>query len=119
MISDEALIEDMTGKLILEMRLKVLGSIEDDSLDKIFKINIKDARNIALSTLYPYDLEKNVLPKRVEESWVVRCALELYEIMGQEGYKSYSENGLSWTKDSDLISQSLMNELVPNVGVPK
>ena len=39
--------------------------------------------------------------------------------MGEEGYVSYSENGLSYTKQTDLISKSLMNELIPRVGVPK
>lgn len=102
-----------------KMRLKVLNNIDDTSKDELFKLVLDDARHIALNTLFPFDLEETELPERIEEDWVVRCAIELYNQIGQEGYTSYSENGLSWTKDSSLVSYKLMSELTPKVGVPK
>lgn len=102
-----------------KMRLKVLNNIADTSKDELFQVVLEDARHIALNTLFPFDLEKTKLPERIEEDWVVRCAIELYNQIGQEGYISYSENGLSWTKDSSLVSYKLMSELTPKVGVPK
>lgn len=104
---------------LAEMRLEVLGSVEDKSKDDVFKIKLKQAKYIALNTLYPYSLTTTDLPERITNDWQIRCALELYYLMGQEGYTSYSENGLSWTKDSSLLSTSLMRELTSNVGVPR
>lgn len=102
-----------------KMRLKVLNNITDTSKDELFKVMLEDAKHIALNTLFPFDLEQEELPERIENVWVVRCAIELYNQIGQEGYISYSENGLSWTKDSSLVSYKLMSELTPKVGVPK
>ena len=50
---------------------------------------------------------------------VTRCAIELYRKIGTTNVQSYSENGLSVTYMTGLISSSLMNELVPKAGVPK
>lgn len=102
-----------------EMRLKILGNIEDTSKDEYFKLYLKDAKYIALGTLYPFDLNINELPKRIEENWVVRCAIELYSNLGVEGYKKYAENGLSWEKESEYVSSTLMNELTPKADVPR
>ena len=60
------------------------------------------------------------LPQRVNDSWQVRCAIELYNQQGTEGYSQYSENGLSWSKaGGGLISKELMEELVPKADVPR
>ena len=101
-----------------KMRLEILNDIDCEEQDEIFKLKLLDAKYIALDTLYPYHKEITELPERYL-NWQVRCAIELYRIMGEEGYVSYSENGLSYTKQTDLISKSLMNELIPRVGVPK
>lgn len=102
-----------------EMRLKILGDIKDTTKDNIFKISLKDAKYIALGTLYPFELEIDTLPKRIAENWQVRCAIELYNLLEDGSYVSYSENGLSWQKSSELVSKELMNELTPKAGVPK
>ena len=101
-----------------KMRLEVLNDINNQEFDEIFKIKLLDAKYIALNTLYPFHKEITELPDRYK-NWQVRCAIELYNAIGEEGYLSYSENGLSYTKATDLISKSLMNELIPRAGVPK
>ena len=106
-------------KQLKEMRLKVLDDIENTTKDEVFKINLKDAKYIALGTLYPFDLEISTLPDRVAESWQIRCAIELYNLMNTEGYIAYSENGLSWQRASELVSKDLMSELTPKAGVPR
>lgn len=103
---------------IMKMRLEILKDTTNSKFDDVFKIKLEDAKYIALSTLYPFDMDKDDLPERYT-NWQVRCAIELYRLIGQEGFSSYQENGLSWSKASDYVSSSLMNELVPNVGVPK
>ena len=106
-------------KQLEEMRLEILETISDSSKDDIFKLKLKQAKYIALETLYPFDKKINELPARIQEDWQVRCAIELYNKMGEEGYISYSENGLSYQKSSGLISKELMQELLPKADVPR
>ena len=40
-------------------------------------------------------------------------------MIGEEGIISYSENGLSYTKNTGLISKELMEELVPKADIPR
>lgn len=107
-----------TDEQIKKMRLEILGDVANDKFDDVFKIKLEDAKWLALDMLYPFDKDKQVLPDRYS-NWQVRCAIELYNAIGQEGYVSYAENGLSYTKASGLISTSLMNEITPYAGVPK
>lgn len=46
-----------------------------------------------------------------------RCALDLYNRIGAEGQTSHSENGISRVWGAEWISQELLNEVVPMVGV--
>lgn len=104
---------------IEEMRLTIFKDKEKNSKDDIFKLMLKRAKFIALGTLYPYDLEITEIPKRIAEDWQVRCAIELYERLGDENLQSYSENDLSISYFTDLLSDRLINELTPKAGVPK
>lgn len=103
-----------------KMRLEILNDINDESKDDIFKMKLLDAKIIALNTLFPFhdtkvDIDENNVRLR---DWQVRCAIELYNKIGNENISSYSENGLSVTFLEGVISSSLLKELVPKVGVP-
>ena len=77
---------------------------------------LEDSKNIALSLRYPYqDYSNKELPNKYK-NWQLRCSEELYQGIGTIGIKSYSENGLSWTKDSAYITKELMNEIEPVIG---
>jgi hypothetical protein len=106
---------------VKRMRLEILGDVTDNTKDEVFKIKLDDAEVVALNTLYPYDYGQKELDKtnRRLMNWQIRCAIELYKKMGTTNVQSYSENGLSITYMTGLISTSLMNELVPKVGIPK
>ena len=99
--------------------------------ERIFKSNanyeallsslLDDALNIALATIYPFveDYTELELPSKYL-NWQIRAAVELYKNGDNQGYKSYSENGLSWTRTNDgALSDSLLEELIPKAGVPK
>lgn len=80
---------------------------------------LEDSKNIALADLYPFlDWSEMDLPKNYY-NWQIRASVELYKYDQFMGVKSYSENGLSFSRDSDGISKSLMNELVSKAGIPK
>lgn len=104
-----------------KMRLEILGNLTDSTKDEVFKLKLGDAEIVALNTLYPYDFTKISIDKTNKRlaNWQVRCAIELYNKIGTTNISQYSENGLSVSYITGLISTELMNELLPNVGVPK
>lgn len=80
---------------------------------------LDDSKYIALSLRYPYqDYSDEELPKKYT-NWQLRCCVEIYQGIGNEGIKSYSENGLAWTRDSAYISNELRGEIEPMVGYIK
>lgn len=80
---------------------------------------LEDAKNIALSNLYPFeDWSEMELPKKYY-NWQIRASVELFHFLGYEGIKSYSENGLSFSRMEDGISADLLDELMPKAGTIK
>lgn len=80
---------------------------------------LEDTKNIALSNLYPFeDWSEMKLPKKYY-NWQIRASVELFHFLGYEGIKSYSENGLSFSRMEDGISADLLDELMPNAGTIK
>ena len=82
---------------------------------------LEDAEVIALNELYPFldNYEGIELPKKYL-NWQIRAAVELHNNSGLAGFKAYSENGLSYSKDNDgTLSNALMNELIPKAAAPR
>jgi len=105
---------------IVKMRISILGSSDDESLDDLFEAKLDDAKSIALETLYPFNKEIDELPNTWRMNmWLVRCAIELYNKKDSANVQSYSENGISVSYLSGLISKGLLDELIPKAGVPK
>lgn len=104
---------------LIKMRISILGNSDDESLDDMFLEKLDDAKSIALYTLYPFD-EYAELPDTWRMGmWLARCAIELYNKKDSANVQSYSENGISVSYLSGLISKTLLNELIPKAGVPK
>ena len=102
------------------MRLEILGNEEDTSKDSVFEIKLEDAKYEYLRLVYPFNQEIKVLPNDRAKSWQTKCAIELYNLIGNENVISYSENGLSESFEKAGISKDLLNELPPaKAGVPK
>ena len=138
-LSEEPKVGDMTYNLVDEEMVEFeeitavnlsLGIIEVDQNEynyfgetivyetyiKVLKRLLEDSKYIALSLRYPYQDYSNMeLPKKYN-NWQLRCAYEIYNGIGTEGIKSYSENGLNWTRDSGYISYELRGEIEPLVG---
>lgn len=77
---------------------------------------LEDSKFIALSLRFPYqDFLSMELPAKYK-NWQLRCCEELYKNIGTQGIKSYSENGLSWTRDSAYITHELSSEIEPMAG---
>lgn len=80
---------------------------------------IINARFKALSVLYPFhDYSSIGLPLKYI-NWQYRCCIELFNLADKQGFSSYSENGLNWSRMTDGLSTQLMSELMPKGKVPK
>lgn len=97
-------------------QLKLLLNITDTSQDSLLNLLLKIAEDLALRTLNPFeeDIDSLVLPYKYNY-WVVESAKNMYDSLGSEIVKSYSENGLSISyKDlQNGVSKELLNQLVP------
>ena len=93
---------------------KVFGNY--NVYEKVLNRLLEDSKFIALSLRFPYqDYSSMKLPAKYN-NWQLRCCEELYKNMGTQGIKSYSENGLSWTRDSAYITHELSSEIEPMAG---
>lgn len=80
---------------------------------------LEDSKNILMSKLYPFNNYSEYIIPTDKYNWVLRCCVELYNLADKIGTTSYAENGLSWSRLSDGLSNSLMNEVISHVGIPK
>lgn len=103
----------------LKERIPFQETVFNDSIEiyeKALKRLLEDSKYIALSLRFPYlDYYEIELPRKYY-NWQLRCCDEIYRLIGTHGIISYSENGLSWTRDSGSISKSLRDEIEPMVG---
>ena len=108
---------------LMKMRLEILGDVANQSKDDVFKLKLDDAEIVALNALFPYDSTKTTINAEKNKrlaNWQTRCAIELYNKMDSTNVQSYSENGLSVTYLTGLISSDLLRELMPpKAGIPK
>ena len=87
-----------------------------ETYDKVLNRLLEDSKYVALSLRFPYqDYSKKELPEKYY-NWQLRCCEEIYSQIGTIGIKSYSENGLNWTRDSSYISNELRGEIEPIIG---
>lgn len=106
-------------KVKIPYKENIFGNTEN--YEAVLSGLLDDALNIALNAIYPFldDYTEVELPSRYL-NWQLRAAVELYKSGENQGYVSYSENGLSWSRKNDgALSNALLEELVPKVGVPK
>lgn len=115
---DSVMIEQIKKlKQRIEYNENIFGNA--NCYEKVLVNLLEDSKYIALSLRFPYkDFSELSLPKKYY-NWQIRCSVEIYQGIGTEGIKSYSENGLNWTRDSGYISNELRQEIEPMVGYIK
>lgn len=113
---DSANIEQLE---LLKDRIEFDESVFEDASVYETTLNqlLDDSKYIALSLRYPFrDYSNMEVPKKYL-NWQIRCAVELFGLIGKENIKEYSENGLRWVRDSSNLSRDLYQEIMPKVGV--
>ena len=112
----ESAINEQLEKLKERIIYDELVFENEEIYEKVLLNLLEDSKIIALSLRFPYkNFEDIELPKRYY-NWQLRCCKELYELIGSVNIKSYSENGLNWTRDTGYLSTHLINEIEPFVG---
>jgi hypothetical protein len=112
------IMESATQLELLKERIEYDENIftDNETYEKVLNRLLDDSKYVALSLRFPYkDYSTLELPTKYN-NWQLRCCEEIYNSIGTEGIKSYSENGLSWTRDSGYISYDLRGEIEPLVG---
>lgn len=99
---------------ILE-RLKMRTGEADEAL---LSDCLDSARNAILARRFPYQIWPEDVPIQYVDLQF-RIALDLYNKIGAEGQLGHSENGVSRSFESSWISDQLLREVTPLVGVPK
>lgn len=77
---------------------------------------LESAKAAIMARRYPYQEWPAQLEGRYKDLQY-RIALDIYNKAGAEGEIVHSENGVSRTYESSWVSQQLLNEIVPIVGV--
>ena len=103
----------------LQLRLTDDGVAPDDD---ILTDCIESAKNAILSRRFPLmdwptDDNGDTFVEDRYKDLQFRIAMDLYNKIGAEGEMTHSENGISRTFESSWISEQLLSEVVPFVGV--
>ena len=99
------------------LRVMVGKSATDDGWsDAVLISYLKIAGSKIIERAYPYDETVEEVPRRYG---VLQCEIANYLLnkRGAEGQTAHSENGVNRTYESADVPESLMSEVIPNVGV--
>lgn len=117
--TDTNTVKSQEDKLKERIPMEITTIENEETYNNMINELLEDSKNIALSNIYPYeDWSEMELPKKYL-NWQIRAAIELYNLGDKTGIKSYSENGLSFSRQTDMLSAGLMEEITSKVGVPK
>ena len=97
----------------LRVRLGDAVDVNDELLNEL----LASAAAAILSRRFPFGHEAGQGVPAQYEDLQIRIAVDMFNRMGAEGETMHSENGISRTYESGYISQSLLAEVVPMVGV--
>lgn len=91
----------------------------DDALgwsDDVLLAYLSVAGRKIINRAYPYGESDDTVPKRYS---LLQCEIAAYLLnkRGAEGQTSHSENGISRSYESADVPESMLNEVVPFVGV--
>jgi len=105
-------------------RLKTRLGIDDFDEDALLTEYLYSARETFLArrwptSQYPVDAhgEPIIAPRWTD--WILRAAVEMYNKRGAEGQTIHTENGINRHYESGTLSQSLLCEVAPVVGLAR
>lgn len=100
------------------LKLRITENVSDLELEDL----LESAKNIILSHRYPFcefptDENGETFVESRYLDLQIRIATELFAKAGAEGETSHSENGVGRTWENANVSESLLREITPKVGI--
>ena len=103
-------------KLTLRLGLSADEAKRDNAL---LKELVSAAESAIMNRRFPFGYTDETEFPEQYKNLVVPVAMDLYNHMGAEGQISHNENSIQRTYESAWISESLLAQVVPRVGVGK
>jgi hypothetical protein len=94
------------------LKIRIPESTNDMELEDL----LESARAVILSRRFPFSEHPPDIEDRYKDLQI-RIAVEMFNKRGAEGETSHSENGVSRTYSSANVSEELLREITPKVGV--
>lgn len=94
------------------LKIRITEKVNDSELEDI----LESAKAVILSRRFPFGEQ----PEEIENKYKdlqIRIAVEMFNKRGAEGETAHSENGVSRTYASANVSEDLLSEITPKVGV--
>lgn len=94
------------------LKIRITENITDEELEAL----LESAQAVIQSRRFPFGEVPGTLEERYKDLQI-RIAVEMFAKRGAEGEKAHSENGVSRTYSSASVSEELLREITPKVGV--
>ena len=94
------------------LKIRITETVNDAELEDI----LESAKAVILSRRFPFGEQ----PEEIENKYKdlqIRIAVEMFSKRGAEGETSHSENGVSRSYASANVSEDLLREITPKVGI--
>ena len=94
------------------LKIRITEKVTDVELEDI----LESAKAVILSRRFPFGEQ----PAEIEDKYKdlqIRIAVEMFNKRGAEGETAHSENGVSRSYASANVSDDLLREITPKVGV--
>ena len=94
------------------LKIRITEKVTDVELEDI----LESAKAVILSRRFPF----GEWPDEIEDKYKdlqIRIAVEMFNKRGAEGETAHSENGVSRSYASANVSEDLLKEITPKVGV--
>ena len=94
------------------LKIRITEKVDDKELEDI----LESAKAVILSRRFPFGEQ----PTEIEDKYKdlqIRIAVEMFNKRGAEGETAHSENGVSRSYASANVSEDLLKEITPKVGV--
>lgn len=94
------------------LKIRITEKVDDNVLEDI----LESAKAVILSRRFPFGEQPTEIEDRFKDHQI-RIAVEMFNKIGAEGEIAHSENGVSRTYSSASVSEELLREITPKVGV--
>ena len=94
------------------LKIRITEKVDDIELEDI----LESAKAVIMSRRFPFGEVPEEMESRYNDTQI-RIAVEMFNKRGAEGETAHSENGVSRSYSSASVSEELLREITPKVGV--